>query len=934
MGGKVWLNTAGTELAGKHQLWAGIGSRAGYIGRVGALAVTLGIGGALSDSAATAWADEPSSRTSSSVDSSSPGSRHTTKNASGARSESNQPARSAASTPSPPSASRERRNKATLSTSVHAVTFPGRAAASAATVQSLTAGGPEQRKPTPSPLIDSGTQTRGPLIQSATATLPRMTGEPRAAAAVVGDTPVVAQPTAASKPTRLDLRTSMAEPRTAGANSVIEDLRICACRVALQAIEGIGQLVAGGESGTSPATPVEIPFFAAVTAWIRREVVDRITTIPVVAQIVRAVDDELTKLTQNFVDRLTITTQEIVKCANPTQDTPLPADLDRTVIASGLDQPTDFRFLPNGDIVIVEKTGAVKLVRSPGQGFAPETIGTIAAATDRELAAVELDPHFTDNGFFYVAYTTTDYRDRLSRFTLADGRVDVESEFVLVEQEDSGAMHHGNTVLFGPDDKIYWAVGDNSLASNGQDLATIYGKILRINPDGTIPEDNPFNENPEARKEIYAYGFRNPFRMIFTNNGKLLVGDVGDKAWEELNNVVAGGNYGWPSAEGTCEDCGYEQPVYTYPHTPPPGRAGSITTVTEYRGTALPEAYRNKVLISDYTLRWIKMLTLDADFTTVLAEETLDTEAGTTVQLLEGPDGNLYQLNIYPGELYRIAASDGNREPTAVLSATPTNGYSPLSVQFSSAGSSDPDPGTTLLYAWDFGDGATSSGANPMHTYTANGAYTASLTVSDGEKTNAASQQIVVGSSAPQVEIITPIAESKYNAGDIVSFTALATDAEDGELPDDAYEWTIVFHHADHTHPYKDDIIGPSGTVTLSTSDHNVDTTWYRFSLTVTDSSGLTATQSVNIRPNLVTLTISSDQPDATFTVDGVPYQGTHTEQAVTGVVRVLDAPSPQEVDGVELIFNRWSDGGAQQHTISTPPSSTTYTVSFDRVTL
>lgn len=233
----------------------------------------------------------------------------------------------------------------------------------------------------------------------------------------------------------------------------------------------------------------------------------------------------------------------------------------------------------------------------------------------------------------------------------------------------------------------------------------------------------------------------------------------------------------------------------------PPGRAGSITSVIVYTSTALPAEYQNKVFIADYTLHWLKALSFDSTYTNVIGEQLLDTDAGTTVQMRQGPDGNLYQLNIYPGELYRIAASGGNRAPTAVLTATPTNGYSPLSVQFSSAGSTDPDPGTTLSYSWDFGDGGTSAAANPLRTYTTDGTYTVTLTVSDGQRTNTASRDVVVGSTPPDVQILTPINDSHYNAGDVISFSATATDAEDGALPDSAYNWRVIFHHADHIHP-------------------------------------------------------------------------------------------------------------------------------------
>lgn len=179
-----------------------------------------------------------------------------------------------------------------------------------------------------------------------------------------------------------------------------------------------------------------------------------------------------------------------------------------------------------------------------------------------------------------------------------------------------------------------------------------------------------------------------------------------------------------------------------------------------------------------------------------------------------------------------------------------------------------------MTYSWDFGDGGgTSVAANPpVRTYNTNGSYTVTLTVSDGgERTNTASQKIVVGSTPPDVQILTPINDSHYNAGDVISFSATATDAEDGTLPDSAYNWRVIFHHADHIHPYVDSIVGPSGTVSLATNEHNVATTWYEISLTVTDSSGLSTTKSVNIKPNLVTLTFGSNDPNAVYTVDGIP---------------------------------------------------------------
>lgn len=702
--------------------------------------------------------------------------------------------------------------------------------------------------------------------------------------------------------------------------NALQPLKVCACKLVMKVFETIGKVV-GGEQGGGPATPpIDNPLLAAVAEFARRGM-NQILALPPIAHAVKVVDEQL-KLA---LDRFTFASQDLIRCANPVVSQPLPPELDRTTIVSGLDQPTDFRFLPDGDILILQRDGSL-LIAPNTEGATAVKIGAIPPSD-----AFELDPKFAENGYLYTTYNSTDSHARLSRFTMVNDTVDPKSEKILIDSIQTGSMHQGNTMLFGPDGKIYFGMGDDSLNTNGQDLSNIFGKILRINPDGTIPEDNPFYNTPGARKEIYALGMRNPFRMTFTPTGELLVGDVGDQSWEELNNVVAGGNYGWPVQEGPCDSCEYENPVYAYPHTPPPGRSGSITSVTVYTGDALPAEYQHKVFVADYTLHWMKVLTFDSTYTNVVHEQMLDTDAGTTVQLLQGPDDNLYQLNIYPGALYRIAASGGNRAPTAVLTATPSSGYSPLTVQFSSAGSSDPDPGTTLTYNWDFGDGGTSAAANPVRTYNANGNYTVTLTVSDGERTNTASQKVVVGSTPPDVQILTPINDSRYNAGNVISFSATATDAEDGDLPDSAYNWRVIFHHAEHIHPYVDSVVGPSGTVALATNEHNVATTWYEISLTVTDSSGLSTTKSVNIKPNLVTLTFGSNEPGAVYTVDGVPHTGTFSEQAVVGVVRHLDAGSPQTVADGQLVFNHWSDGLGQAHEISTPGSNTNYTVYFDK---
>jgi glucose/arabinose dehydrogenase len=208
-------------------------------------------------------------------------------------------------------------------------------------------------------------------------------------------------------------------------------------------------------------------------------------------------------------------------------------------------------------------------------------------------------------------------------------------------------------------------VGDNGynnlnpgvISTNSQNLSNIYGKILRLNPDGSVRGDNPFVHTAAAAPQIYAYGFRNPYRMTFASDGTMLVGDVGEGTWEEVDKVVAGGNYGWALAEGPCNGVGttscstpssYINPIYVYPHN---GQSSAITAIM---------ADGHNVYIADMQHGWIRELTFNSDYSSLLSQRTFDDEAGPTSSMIEGPDGSFYQLTIGGGEnntgtLWRIS---------------------------------------------------------------------------------------------------------------------------------------------------------------------------------------------------------------------------------------------------------------------------------------
>lgn len=616
-----------------------------------------------------------------------------------------------------------------------------------------------------------------------------------------------------------------------------------------------------------------------------------------------------------------------------------PAAFDRTLVAGGLDAPTAFRFVPDGRIFITEKNGAIRLIKNGALQTAPMITLPTANADERGLLGLELDPNFAVNKYIYVAYTHQENLNRLSRLTVVGDTVDPGSELVLLKSnQQANVFHHGGEVRFGPDGKLYWSVGINLYNPNAQSLGTIHGKMLRINPDGTIPADNPFATMPETEPAIWAYGLRNTFRFDIIpsgpNAGKPLGADVGGSLYEELNLIEKGANYGWPNAEGFCAGCGYAQPVYTYPHTAPPASAGSMTSVAVYTGGTFPAEYAGAVFVADYTLGFIRYLKFDPTYTSLVSVHDFDLDAGTPVQLSVGPDGNLYQLNIYPGELFKLAPAGGNRAPVAKAAASPDNGLAPLPVQFSSAGSGDPDA-DPVTYQWDFKDGSTSTAANPAHTYTTNGVYPVTLTVSDGAKSTTTTVEVQVGNRRPVGTITAPTDESTYNAGATITYSGTATDPDQGALPASAYSWSVIFHHAEHVHPFLGPINGVTGgSFTVPTIPDNVDTTWYRIQLTVTDAGGLTHVSSVEIRPNLVPITFQADVSGLQYTIDGIPFTTTNTEMAVVGVQRTLSAASPQFVGGQQYTYAGWSDGGAQTHTITTPAVATTYTVSFQQLNL
>jgi glucose/arabinose dehydrogenase/PKD repeat protein len=300
------------------------------------------------------------------------------------------------------------------------------------------------------------------------------------------------------------------------------------------------------------------------------------------------------------------------------------------------------------------------------------------------------------------------------------------------------------------------------------------------------------------------------------------------------------------------------------------------------------------------------------------------------VHLTIGPGGDLFYADFDGGTVRRIVFNGQNNPPVAAIQATPTQGAVPLAVQFSAAGSTDPN-GDPLTFSWDldgngvFGD---STIVNPAFTYTTAGARNVQVRVSDGKGGQSTAGVTITAGTRPVATINSPSASLTWKVGDPISFSGSATDAEDGTLPATALTWTIILHHCPsncHTHPVTTFVGAASGVFTAP--DHEYPS-HLELQLTARDSSGLTDTKSVLVMPQTTNLSFATSPTGLQIAVNATSEATPFSRTVILGSVNSISATTPQVLNGNNHQFASWSDGGAQTHNI-VANGAATYTATY-----
>lgn len=579
---------------------------------------------------------------------------------------------------------------------------------------------------------------------------------------------------------------------------------------------------------------------------------------------------------------------------------------------TGLNSPTDLKIAPDGRIFITEKSGAVRIVENGKLLDQSFYVVNTQTAGERGLDGIALDPNFDLNGFVYLYYTLpSENRNVVVRVTAAGNAAVPGSELELLRLETLwAAFHNGASMVFDATGALVIGVGDGTKLTNSQDMSIRLGKILRINPDGSIPADNPFyTQTTGLNRAIAAYGVRNPYTMAVSRlSGRIFFNDVGNSDYEEVNEYLPGKNYGWHFVEGplggaTAPDPNYQDPIHAYDHDF--GCAAIGATFYEPDLNRFPIEYFGDYFFMDLCAE--KILRINPDNFEV-KEFGSGLDYGYN-NLEASHDGFIYLVNFITGNLSRISYQGEGASPLISIQPQPQIMAVGENVRFEVSAI-----GSDLTYDWYHNGSLLQSGSDPslflpnvqlpndqdlvfVEVYNANGAVTSEsvrLTVIDGSR------------PALQLQGIT----TTYSAGDTLRFSAAASDPDQLSVPAADLTWRIDFYHDQHQHPAMAPLSGTfSGTYPVETYGEVDTNVYFRIFLTAIDSTGLSSEVYADVFPEKVSLLLQSSPPGVEISIDGREVRTDYSLRSVHNLTRTIEVP-PYAIVGDSLYqFVQWDDG-------------------------
>lgn len=314
--------------------------------------------------------------------------------------------------------------------------------------------------------------------------------------------------------------------------------------------------------------------------------------------------------------------------------------------------------------IIVQQSGQIYRANQNDKILIGDVSANISAGGERGLLGLAFHPQLHNQAYVFLSYTANEGRGLTSfvrryNYNLQTGMIDTSRREDVISVAQPYGNHNGGQIEFGPDGMLYIGWGDGGSGGDpkghGQNTQTLLGTLLRIDVNRlpyTIPADNPYVEDNTVRSEIYAYGLRNPWRWSFdVANGDLWLADVGQNAWEEINLIEAGGNYGWNIKEGShcynssnCNNSGLKEPVYDYPHS----EGQSVTGGYVYRGAI--STLHGKYIFGDFITG--KIWALNKDYQN---SELLDSKENIA-SFAQDTKGEVYLMSYSSGKLLKLVA--------------------------------------------------------------------------------------------------------------------------------------------------------------------------------------------------------------------------------------------------------------------------------------